>query len=110
MSTDRDNALLEGKSPRESLRVISTGESAQIGNLNQHTCADMANGKLVVADEVVKSPPANREHLCGLVSADQEFLILSDRYAARTLAFGDVYFSHWRTPLDSWGIEWCDIQ
>ena len=65
----------------------------------------MADGNLLVGDEVIKRPPANGEHLCSFVSADQEFLILRERYAAWALAFGDVYFCHWRTALGSCGIE-----
>ena len=102
---NRNSALLDDRLPSETLWMISSRETAQIGNLNEHTCAYMADGKLIVADEVVECPAANGEHLCGLVSADQEFLILRDRDAAGTLAFGDVYFSHWRTPWGSCSIE-----
>jgi hypothetical protein len=92
------------------LRVITSRESPQVGDLNEHTRTDMANGNLLVGNEVIESPAANGEHLCGLLSADQEFLILRDRYAPWTLAFGDVYFSHWRTPWVSCSIEYADTQ
>ena len=90
--------------------MIPPRESPQIGDLNQNPRADVADGNLLVCDEVIESPAANRVHLCGLVSADQELLILRDRHPARTLAFGYVYFCHWRTPWGSCGIEWCDTQ
>jgi len=90
--------------------MVPARKPAQIGNLNQHTRTNVPNGNLFVGDEVIESPPANGEHLCSFVSADQEFLILRERYAAWALAFGDVYFCHWRTPWGSCGIEWCDTQ
>ena len=70
----------------------------------------MADGNLLIGDEVIESPAADGEHLCGFVSADQKFFILRDRYATWTLAFGDVYFCHWRAPWGSCGIEWRDTQ
>jgi hypothetical protein len=83
-------------SPSQSCRVIGSREAFQIYYLDQHASPDVTNGKLITGNQIIKSPAANGEHLCGLVSADQEFLILSERYAARTFAFGDVYFCHWR--------------
>ena len=79
--------------------MVNAREPSRISYLDQHPCTDMADGNLLVGDEVIESPAANGEHLCGLVSAGQEFLILRDRCAARTLAFGDVYFCHWYTSV-----------
>jgi len=78
--------------------MIPSREASQISNLNQHTRADMADGNLLIGNEVIECPTANGEHLCRLVSADQELLILRNHYAAWTLAIGDVYFCHWRAP------------
>lgn len=90
--------------------MIPSRKASQIGNVNQHTRTDMSDGDLLVGHGLIESPAANGEHLCSLVSADQKFLIVRDRYAARTLAFGDVYFCHRRTPWSFCDIEWCDTQ